>query len=116
MATLNTEKEIDPRIIRLFKKKALRKTLPMVVIFAVIMLIIHDLGVTLGWGFFFSIFWYSIYRDLIYISLSNKYPEKFPALCSSSTTSDWDWQKKWNSDTINNPAYRSLSCNIYNRH
>ena len=117
MATLNPLKEIDPRIIKLFKKKALRKTLPMVITFAVIMLIIHDIYVTLLCGIFFSFFWGFVYIILVNGLLANKYPDKFPPLRSSSTSDEyWDFNKNWNSDTINNPAYRSLSCNIYHNH
>jgi fatty acid desaturase len=113
MATLNPLKEIDPRIIKLFKKKALRKTLPMVITFAVIMLIIHDVYVTLFCGFFFSIFWYIVYLHVLYFLFHKKFPEKFPILQATSNNEYWDFNKSWNSDTINNPAYRSLSCNIY---
>ena len=115
MATLNTVKEIDPRIIRLFKKKAMRKTLPMVVIFAVIMLIIHDLYVALFWGFFFGIFWYIAYNNAIYILLANKYPNKFSPFIYNNGNDMSESLKKWNLDIINNPAYQGLSCNIYHK-
>lgn len=116
MATLDTIKEIDPRILRVLKRRALRKTLPMVIIFAVIMLVIHDLWVTLFWGFFFNILWYFTYSDVLYDLLSSKYPYKFPQAQIRSNNFSCDFNDDWDSDTINNPAFRSLSCNTYNDH
>lgn len=117
MATLDTKPEIDPRILRILQKRALRKTWPMVATFVVFMLIIHDIWVTLGCGIFFIGFWFIIYMNIFGFLLRKKYPDKFPITTASNDNDEyWDFNKRWSSDTINNPAYRSLSCNMYNNH
>ena len=113
MATLNAVKEIDPRVMRLLRKRALRKTLPMVVIFMVIMLIIHDLGVTLFWGFFFSGFWCIGYRGILYSLLIKKYPDKFPASNCGNSNNVFDSIQKSNLDMTTNPIYKNMAINIH---
>lgn len=116
MTTLATINLIDPRILRVLKKRALRKTLPMVIIFTVIMLVIHDLWVMLFWGFFFGAFWSIMYCNALYFLLNNKYPHKFPFVKHKKENNISEPLDDWDSDTINNPAFRGLSCNMYNDH
>lgn len=104
---------VDPRIMRIIRKKA-RKTIGLFAIPLVLLLIVlNDWTSTLVLGFFFSCFLGILYPNIQYFLLSRRYPDRFPSTSGSSPSpkSATDFC----SDTINNPAYRSLSSNLYNQ-
>lgn len=106
-------KEINPRLVPLFKKKALMATLPIVIPFAILMLLIHDLSVTLIFGFFFSFFWYSAYCDAKYNLLTKKYPDRFPPLMPNNDHNDVETLQKMTLDILTNPLYKHIGGNVH---
>lgn len=102
--------KVDPRIMRIIKKKAFKATLPFLIPFTLLMLVIGDLDITLFWGFFFSIFWYSGYHSAQYFFLSKRYPNKFPKLAQT------DEPKTSTLDILSDPSHQAYHGNIFYRH
>jgi hypothetical protein len=101
--------KVDPRIMRIIKKKAFKATLPLLIPFMLLMLVIGDLDITLFWGFFFSIFWCSGYHSAQYFFLSKRYPNKFPKLVQTNESNVSSL------NILSDPSHQAYHGNIFYR-
>jgi hypothetical protein len=109
---MSTQKapKVDPRIMRIIKKKAFKATLPLLIPFSFILLVLMgDIFVVLLWAIPFSVFWISTYRSAQYFFLSKRYPDKFPKLVQT------DENNASSLNILSDPSHQAYHGNIFYR-